>query len=102
MPLSLDAVQVGPADADGADPDDDLVVARLLELDLAHLERPSSTVKDGGSSLHFVDYAGAAAPIASSTAAQVVTVETFCKAKLIDALCHSAFIVEQPSSGTIM
>ena len=32
--------------------------------------------------------------------AQFVTVETFWSAKLIDALCHSAFIVEQPSSGT--
>ena len=41
-------------------------------------------------------------PIAAFTAAQVVTVETFCSAKLIDALCQSAFIVEQPSSGTTM
>jgi hypothetical protein len=50
-------VQVGPADADGTHPDDDLVVTRLLELELAHLEGPSMTIKDGGASLHFGSFA---------------------------------------------
>jgi hypothetical protein len=34
------------------------------------------------------------------TASALVTVATFCIAKSIEALCHSAFIVEQQSSGT--
>ena len=34
------------------------------------------------------------------TASALVTVATFCIAKLIEALCHSAFMVEQQSSGT--
>jgi hypothetical protein len=41
-------------------------------------------------------------PSAAMTASAVVTTDTFCKAKLIEALCHSAFMVEQQSSGTIM
>ena len=36
------------------------------------------------------------------TSAQFVTVETFWSAYSIDARCQSAFIVEQPSSGTTM
>ena len=32
----------------------------------------------------------------------LVTTATFCMAKLIEALCQSAFMVEQQSSGTIM
>ena len=36
------------------------------------------------------------------TASALVTTATFCRAKLIEALCHSAFIVEQQSSGTTM
>ena len=47
-------------------------------------------------------HAGAPAPIASSTSLQVATVETFWSAKLIDALCQSAFMVEQPFSATTM
>ena len=39
-------------------------------------------------------------PSASITASALVTTETFGNAKLIEALCHSAFIVEQQSSGT--
>jgi len=39
---------------------------------------------------------------AAMTASAFVTTETFCSAKLIEALCQSAFIVEQQSSGTIM
>ena len=34
------------------------------------------------------------------TSARLVTVETFWSAKLIEAFCQSAFIVEQQSSGT--
>ena len=41
-------------------------------------------------------------PNAPITASALVTTATFCIAKLIEALCHSAFIVEQQSSGTIM
>ena len=41
-------------------------------------------------------------PIALITASALVTTATFCIAKLIEALCHSAFMVEQQSSGTIM
>jgi hypothetical protein len=41
-------------------------------------------------------------PSAAMTASAFVTTETFCSAKLIEALCQSAFIVEQQSSGTIM
>src|SRR5690606_11065434 len=36
---------------------------------------------------------------AAITASVVLTVATFCMAKFIDALCHSAFIVEHASSG---
>ena len=39
-------------------------------------------------------------PSAAITAWEFVTTDTFCRAKLIEALCHSAFIVEQQSSGT--
>src|SRR5947207_14113039 len=53
LPLALDTVEVSAANAHGGHPHQHLVVARLLELELAHLERPSSTVKDGGASLHF-------------------------------------------------
>ncbi|MEY9190050.1 hypothetical protein ABH991_003476 [Bradyrhizobium ottawaense] len=41
-------------------------------------------------------------PNALMTASALVTIATFCMAKLIDALCQSAFMVEQQSSGTIM
>ena len=41
----------------------------------------------------------AAASSALITASALVTVATFCTAKSIEALCHSAFIVEQQSSG---
>src|SRR5215471_21517577 len=41
-------------------------------------------------------------PIALITVSALVTTATFWSAKLIDALCQSAFIVEQQSSGTIM
>ena len=41
-------------------------------------------------------------PSALITASALVTVATFCMAKLIEALCHSAFIVEQQSSGRTM
>ena len=39
-PLALVGVEIGAADADGHHPDDDLVGARLLELDLVHVEAP--------------------------------------------------------------
>ncbi len=44
----------------------------------------------------------ALSPSALITASALVTMATFCIAKLIEALCHSAFMVEQQSSGTIM
>ena len=67
----------------------------LLEVEVADLERPPGLVEDGRAGI-------VTRPAPRSRHRELVTVETFCSAKLIDALCHSAFIVEQPSSGTTM
>ena len=68
LPLALHHVQVGAADADGRHPHEHLARARLVELDLVHLERPSLLVEDGRAGDH---------SSAAFTSAQVVTVETF-------------------------
>src|SRR4029078_904905 len=99
--LAFHLVQVGAADADRAHPHHDLVRARLGEVDLDDLERPADRVEDRGPRLQDSTSAVIHAR-AALTSAQLVTVETFWSAKLIDALCQSAFIVEQPSSGTTM
>ena len=98
MELPFHLVEVGPADADSGHPDDDLVRPRLVEVELDDLERLADGVEEGRARLQ--SSTSADHPSAALTSAQLVTVETFWSAKLIDASCHSAFIVEQPSSGT--
>ena len=124
-PLAADHVQVAAAHADGGHAHEHLALARLGHLDLAQLERDAGRAEERGPRLHrFVNgreqrsyslppclsLCGCAAaetrsphaPSASWISPQVVTVETFWSAKLMEALCQSALIVEQAFSGTIM
>ena len=123
-PLAADDVQVAAADPDGGHPHEDLALARLGHLDLAQLERDAGRAEERGPRPHrlvngrnqrscflppglsLCGFAAAGtqlhAPSASWISPQVVTVETFWSAKLMEALCQSALIVEQAFSGTIM
>ena len=68
LPLALDHVQVGAADAAGRHPHEHLARAWLVELDLADLERPSLLVEDGRAGDH---------SSAAFTSEQLVTLATF-------------------------
>ena len=67
---------VGAADPDRGHADEDLAGTGLVQVDLRDLERPPLSPEDGRSRFH----AFAVTPSASSTAAQSVTVDTFCSA----------------------
>ena len=72
LPLALDLVQVGAADADRRHADDDVVRAGLRQVELDDLERLADCPEEPGPRLH-----RRLAPIAAFTAAQLVTWETF-------------------------
>ena len=72
LPLALHLVEVGPADAGSGDPDDDIVRAGLCQVELDDLERLADRPEEPGPGFH--------PPSADLTAAQFVTVETFCSA----------------------
>jgi hypothetical protein len=72
LPLALDDVQVGAADADRGHADEHLAGPRLVELDLADLERPPLLPEDGRPRVH--------ASSAAATSPQLVTVATFWRA----------------------
>ena len=69
LPLALDLVQVGTADAGRSNPDDDVVRAWLRQVELDDLERLVDRPEEPGPRFH--------PPSAALTAAQFVTVETF-------------------------
>src|SRR5437867_38656 len=52
VPLAFDVVQIGAADTDCCHTHDDLAGARLVEIDLAHLERPAGRVEERGAGSH--------------------------------------------------
>ena len=72
LPLALDLMQVGAADADRRHPHDDVVRAGLCQVELDDLERLADCPEEPGPGLHRLY-----APIAAFTAAQLVTWETF-------------------------
>ena len=52
LELALHLVEVGAADPDGRHPDDDLVRARLVQVELDDLERLADSVEERGAGLH--------------------------------------------------
>ena len=55
LPLALDLVQVGAADADRRHPDDDVVRAGLCQVELDDLERLADCPEEPGLGLHGLD-----------------------------------------------